>query len=128
MEDPSREILLIVDDNEGVRHLVSRWLERSGFRVLEAKDGSEAMDLLESERPELILADIRMPKIDGIELARIVKREYPETTVILMTAFSSPLTISRARKEGVDDYLEKPFTQEQVRQVVEEALQKRAPA
>jgi len=121
-----RKKLLIVDDNEGVRHLVSRWLERSGFQVLEARDGNEAVEVTAREHPEIVLADIRMPKIDGIELARILKREHPETKIILMTAYSSPLTISRARKEGVDDYLEKPFTQDQVQRAVMKIAEKKA--
>lgn len=106
--------LLIVDDNEGVRHLVSRWLERAGFRVEEASDGAEAVEMVRKNPPDVILADIRMPKIDGIELARIVKGEFPQVKIILMTAYSSPQTIAQARREGVDDYLEKPFTKDQV--------------
>ncbi|MDI6873585.1 response regulator [Candidatus Solincola sp.] len=106
--------LLIVDDNEGVRHLVSRWLERAGFHVEEASDGAEAVEMVRKEPPDVILADIRMPKIDGIELARIVKGEFPHVKIILMTAYSSPQTIAQAKREGVDDYLEKPFTKDQV--------------
>jgi CheY-like chemotaxis protein len=114
--------LLIVDDNEGVRHLVTRWLERAGFSVREAKDGAEAIEKVKEDPPAIILADIRMPKIDGIELARIIKSDYPEIKVILMTAYSSPQTIAQARREGVDDYLEKPFTKDQVERITLEAL------
>jgi CheY-like chemotaxis protein len=114
--------LLIVDDNEGVRHLVSRWLERAGFSVHEARDGAEAIDLVRKDPPDIILADIRMPKIDGIELARIVKSDYPGIKIILMTAYSSPQTIAQARREGVDDYLEKPFTKDQVERITMEVL------
>jgi CheY-like chemotaxis protein len=114
--------LLIVDDNEGVRHLVSRWLERAGFSVREAKDGAEAIEKVKEDPPAIILADIRMPKIDGIELARIVKSDYPHIKIILMTAYSSPQTIAQARREGVDDYLEKPFTKDQVERITLEAL------
>src|SRR4030042_3432591 len=114
--------LLIVDDNEGVRHLVSRWLERAGFSVREAKDGAEAIEKVKEDPPALLLADIRMPKIDGIELARIIKSDYPEIKIILMTAYSSPQTIAQARREGVDDYLEKPFTKDQVERITLEAL------
>ncbi len=109
--------LLIVDDNEGVRHLVSRWLERAGFSVSQAKDGAEAMEVIRSSPPDVVLADIRMPKINGLELARMVKRDFPSIKVVLMTAYSSPQTIAQARREGVDDYLEKPFTQDQVERV-----------
>jgi CheY-like chemotaxis protein len=114
--------LLIVDDNEGVRHLVSRWLERAGFVVREAKDGAEAIEKVKEDQPAIILADIRMPKIDGIELARIIKSDYPDIKIILMTAYSSPQTIAQARREGVDDYLEKPFTKDQVERITLEAL------
>lgn len=114
--------LLIVDDNEGVRHLVSRWLERAGFAVQEAKDGAEAVEMVRKDTPDIILADIRMPKIDGIELARIIKSEYPQMKIILMTAYSSPQTIAQARREGVDDYLEKPFTKDQVERITLEVL------
>jgi len=114
--------LLIVDDNEGVRHLVARWLERAGFSVREAGDGMEAVEMIRRETPDIVLADIRMPNMDGIELARIVKSEHPQVKVILMTAYSSPQTIAQARREGVDDYLEKPFTKDQVERIAREAL------
>jgi len=114
METRLEAKLLIVDDNEGVRHLVSRWLERAGFRVEEASDGAEAVEMVRKDPPDVILADIRMPKIDGIELARMVKSEFPHVKIILMTAYSSPQTIAQAKREGVDDYLEKPFTKDQV--------------
>ncbi len=114
--------LMIVDDNEGVRHLVSRWLERAGFSVSQAKDGAEALDLIKKDPPDIILADIRMPKINGLELARMVKRDFPDTKVVLMTAYSSPQTIAQAKREGVDDYLEKPFTQDQVEKTAREVM------
>jgi CheY-like chemotaxis protein len=123
MTEAENTKLLIVDDNEGVRHLVSRWLERAGFSVREAKDGAEAMEKVKEDAPAIILADIRMPKIDGIELARIVKSDYPNIKVILMTAYSSPQTIAQARREGVDDYLEKPFTKDQVERITLQALE-----
>jgi two-component system response regulator HydG len=88
--------LLIVDDNEGVRHLVSRWLEKAGFSVREAKDGAEAVEM--------------------------VKEDPPDIKIILMTAYSSPQTIAQARREGVDDYLEKPFTKDQVERITMETL------
>ncbi len=125
MDDGRNVKLLIVDDNEGVRHLVSRWLERAGFRVEEASDGAEAVELVRKNPPDVILADIRMPKLDGIELARIVKEEFPQIKVILMTAYSSPQTIAQARREGVDDYLEKPFTRDQVEKMALEIISRK---
>ncbi|MBC7248426.1 MAG: response regulator [Actinobacteria bacterium] len=122
MEKPSKAKLLIVDDNEGVRHLVSRWLERAGFAVEEARDGAEAVAMVRRNPPDVILADIRMPKMDGIELARVVKSEYPHVKIILMTAYSSPQTIAQARREGVDDYLEKPFTKDQVEKIATDVI------
>ncbi len=115
--------LLIVDDNEGVRHLVTRWLERAGFRVTQAKDGAEAMEMIRREPPDVVLADIRMPRINGLELARMIKRDFPSVKVVLMTAYSSPQTIAQAKREGVDDYLEKPFTQDQVEKTARAVLQ-----
>ena len=122
MEKPIKAKLLIVDDNEGVRHLVSRWLERAGFAVEEARDGAEAVAMVRRNPPDVILADIRMPKMDGIELARVVKSEYPQVKIILMTAYSSPQTIAQARREGVDDYLEKPFTKDQVEKIATDVI------
>ncbi len=115
--------LMIVDDNEGVRHLVSRWLERVGFIVSQAKDGADALDMIKKEPPDVIIADIRMPKISGLELARMVKRDFPDIKVVLMTAYSSPQTIAQAKREGVDDYLEKPFTQDQVEKIARGVLE-----
>lgn len=121
MEAP--EILIvIVDDNDGVRHLVSRWLTKSGFRVVEAQDGIEALHLLEQMKPRIVLADIRMPGMDGIALAQEIKKNDPECGIILMTAYSSPSIMTRAREHGVDDYLEKPFTRDQVFKVLKKYL------
>jgi CheY-like chemotaxis protein len=114
--------LMIVDDNEGVRHLVSRWLERAGFTVSQAKDGAEALEKIKQEPPDIVIADIRMPRINGLELTRMIKRDFPNIKVVLMTAYSSPQTIAQAKREGVDDYLEKPFTQDQVEKVARGVL------
>jgi CheY-like chemotaxis protein len=116
--------LMIVDDNEGVRHLVSRWLERAGFTVSQAKDGAEAMEIIRKAPPDVVLADIRMPKINGLELARMIKRDFPAVKVVLMTAYSSPQTIAQAKREGVDDYLEKPFTQDQVEKTARQVMER----
>ena len=69
--------LMIVDDNEGVRHLVSRWLERAGFSVSQAKDGAEALDLIKKDPPTSSWPTSACPRSTGLELARMVKRDFP---------------------------------------------------
>ena len=100
--------ILLVDDDPAMRRLPSVLLKREGFEILEASDGTEALEILKTETPDLILLDIMMPDMDGFEVCEAI-RENPRTAdipVIMLSAVSDQVRDSTIR---VDDYLTKPF-------------------
>jgi DNA-binding NtrC family response regulator len=102
--------ILIIDDEEIVRTSCRRILEPEGYAVKTADQGSHGLAILESHPIDLVLTDLMMPDIDGIEVLRSIKEKWPETEVIIMTGYGTVKTAVRAMKIGVFDYLEKPFT------------------
>jgi DNA-binding NtrC family response regulator len=120
-----RERLLIVDDEpEMVENLV-RLLRREGYRCLSAMDGKKAAEILEAQRPDLMLTDLKMPEMDGMDLLRRAHKIDPALPVIMITAFSTIESAVQAIREGAFDYLPKNFTADQLRVSVERALRQR---
>lgn len=101
--------VLVVDDEELVRTLLKNVLERDGFRVEIAPDGTDALKLLKEKKISLIISDIIMPKMSGTELLIKVKENYPNIPVILMTGQRLDFTKEEAINSGADDYITKPF-------------------
>jgi CheY-like chemotaxis protein len=120
--------VLIAEDEDVLRALCARALLSDGHEVKAARDGSEALDLLTREKGgfDLLLTDIRMPQMDGIELALAAGRDYPDPTIMLMTGFAD----QRERAHGLDaiihDVIAKPFSVAALRAAVTEALTVRA--
>lgn len=119
--------LLIVDDEEGVRSLVRMTLQSESYEILEASDGARALELAREHRPELILLDIAMPGVSGLEVCEELKRD-PETsgaTVVMLTARAQEVDRNRGEEVEADDYFTKPFSPmallEKVEQVFGEA-------
>ena len=112
MEDRIR--VLVVDDEEVVRHGYRRVLSADGFRVMSAGDGREALDLMGGDRFDVVLMDMRMPGMDGIELLRAIKDQWPESEVVVVTGYPSIETAKEAVKLGAYDYLAKPLVPEEV--------------
>jgi len=111
--------IMIVDDEMIVRESLLHWFEKNGHTVETTSSGLEALEKLERLPFELLLVDIKMPGMDGIELLGKVKEEYPDTIVIIMTAYGSIETAVRAMKMGAVDYLLKPFKPDQLSLVME---------
>ena len=111
--------IMIVDDEMIVRESLLHWFQKNGHTVETASSGFEALEKLERLPSELLLVDIKMPGMDGIELLGKVKEEYPDTIVIIMTAYGSIETAVRAMKMGAVDYLLKPFKPDQLSLVME---------
>ena len=88
MSQPAAGIL-VVDDEESNLKVLRRMLEKDGYSVILASSGPEALDILRTEQPELLLSDLRMPGMDGLELLRAARTVAPSTEVILMTAFGT---------------------------------------
>ena len=115
--------VLIADDDEFIRRLVVTTLEDvSGVRLVEARDGREAIDVASRERPALILLDVAMPSMDGIEACRRL-RSSPETSatpIVMLTAHAAEGDETRALEAGADRYLTKPFSPLDLLRIVDE--------
>ncbi len=116
------ETILIVDDDKSLREFLEIFLSQEGYKPLVAKDGHEALSLLEKHDVALVLSDIRMPEMDGVDLLRRIKQKDPDIPVILITAFASLETAVDAMKEGALDYITKPFQLDELREVIEQGL------
>lgn len=117
--------ILVVDDETIVRESLGDWLKEAGYQVLTAEDGHKALEVVEKERPGIMIADLVMPGMDGIELMRKAKARQPGIEVIIITAYASIPTAITAMKEGAYDYIEKPFCPERAELLVEKLSQYR---
>jgi UDP-3-O-[3-hydroxymyristoyl] N-acetylglucosamine deacetylase len=118
--------VLVVDDEAEIRASLRGVLNDEGIRVLEADDGSRALDLVRAEHPELVLVDVWMPGIDGIELLRRLQSEPERPEVIMISGHGNVETAVQATKLGAFDFIEKPFSIDALLQVVYRALEHRA--
>jgi CheY-like chemotaxis protein len=121
--------VLAIDDDAGIRRLVQLNLQRAGYRVSTAIDGVEALDRIREDRPDVLVLDITMPRLDGIELLRRLKAD-PSTSgirVVLLTAKSQDADIQEGERSGADIYIPKPFSPRQLIDAVAEALQRVKP-
>jgi two-component system response regulator PilR (NtrC family) len=114
--------ILVVDDDQGVREFLEIMMTREGYQVVTAGDAGKALSRCRKETFDLIITDLKMPKMDGIGFLKEVKQLSPETMVILITAFASGETAVNAMKEGAYDYIEKDFAIEDLKRIVRNAL------
>ena len=110
--------ILIVDDDARVRTSLAQALRDSASDVRVAEDGTRALGALAETPVDLIITDVRMPEMNGLELLRLIKERAPETAVVLMTAFDDLPTIATAMREGAEDFLVKPLDLHALRSVV----------
>ena len=120
-----RRRCLIADDEPRLRQVLTRLMQSDGFECLDAASGAEALALLEREPVMLVLTDLRMPQMDGIELLRHLRDRHPDTAVVMITAVAEVETAVKALALGATDYLTKPFHLEEVRARVAQALESR---
>ena len=120
-------LIMVVDDEPPIVRLVRAKLQADGFAVVTASRGEEALELLEDERPDLIILDVMMPGMDGFETLRRV-RERGQTPVILLTARSGDADKLRGLQGGADDYLAKPFNPDELSARVSAVLRRAAGA
>ena len=122
--DQSRPLVLVADDDHDILTLVSFRLERSGYQVIQARDGEEAVRLAVEREPDLAVLDVMMPKLDGYEATRQL-RDHATTSklpVILLTARVQEADVARGLEAGADDYVKKPFSPQELGQRVDAAL------
>ncbi len=116
--------LLIVDDEQSMRQLLTLVFGREGHKVRAAENGRRAMELLRAEPAELIVSDVKMPDMGGIELLRAARELLPDVALVLMTAFATVETAREAFKLGADDFIQKPFDIDELKLIVVKALEK----
>ncbi len=113
-EPPRVHTVLVVDDEAGVRHLMRHWLESRGYAVVIAADADEACNILRETRASVAVCDLRMPGHDGLWLTDRLRREHPETAVIIATGVNDVEAAVEGLRQGVVDYLTKPFDRERL--------------
>jgi nitrogen regulation protein NR(I) len=117
--------VLVVDDEKGVCHSFKKVLGRQGYDVITANDGLEAIEKTGQEQPSVVVMDVSMPRMDGLETLQKLKSKYPELTIIMMTAHSTSDRAITAMKFGAYDYLTKPFDNAQLIALIEKAIMDR---
>ncbi|MCX7912445.1 MAG: response regulator [Dehalococcoidales bacterium] len=122
---PLREKILIVDDEAAVRRSLRKWLTRSGFFCEEAASAEEALANLRREPADLVILDIMMPGVSGVQLLPRIKKLYPDTAVVMATAVVEPNTIVECMKNGAYDYVTKPFDLDQLTASIQKVLKRR---
>ncbi len=118
--------ILIVDDEQSYRQLLSLVFEEQGNSIRTAMNGRQALELLQTEPADVIISDVKMPDMDGIEMLRAVRETLPDVGVILMTAYASVETAREAFKLGADDFIQKPFDVEELKLIVRKTIEKQA--
>jgi DNA-binding response OmpR family regulator len=120
-------IILAADDDEDILELVTFRLERSGYTVLQARDGEEALQLALEKKPDLAVLDVMMPKMDGFELTRRLRAEESTSRIpiILLTARAQDSDLQQGFDVGADDYIRKPFSPQELRARVQSILGRR---
>ncbi len=115
--------VLVVDDDESLRRVTQVQLEEEGYTVMTAASGGEARTILMRHPQDLVITDLNMPGISGVDLLKHIRAEYPETTVVLVTAFGTVESAIEAMKVGAYDYLTKPVNPDSLRLIVAKALE-----
>src|ERR1041384_1010153 len=122
---PDRANCLIVDDEPRLRQILLMLMRADGFQCVEAGNGIEALEQLSRQAITLVLTDMEMPKMGGIELLKQVRSKYPDVAVVLITGNADVETAVGALSLGAMDYITKPFQLEEVRARVHQALERR---
>lgn len=115
--------ILIVDDEENVRYSFRKFYRSSGYEIIEAVNGLEAISVVNRHKPDLVLMDIEMPGLSGLEAIQRIRQLQPDIPVVIITAFGTSERVISAMKHGAFEYLEKPFDVERLKTVLNEALE-----
>ncbi len=120
MAEKSR--VLVVDDEEALRYLLSTELAAEGYEVETAGDGDEAIEAIKQKDYDVVLLDIKMPRVDGFEVLRFIKQNKPEIKVIMLTAYADVKNAIEALKLGASDFVSKPYDLEDILTSINRAL------
>ena len=117
--------ILVVDDQEANRITLQRILEREDWKVSQASDGQAGLDQVRTNAPDVVVTDLKMPGLNGLELLKAIRTVRPEVEVILMTAYGTVETAVDAMKVGAYDYVTKPLKRNEIVSSVRKALEKK---
>ncbi|MFP4379308.1 MAG: PleD family two-component system response regulator [Candidatus Sumerlaeia bacterium] len=119
-----KPVIMVADDEEDIKSVLEMFLEAAGYDVVSAYDGLDAIEKIRESKPDLVLMDIMMPLIDGIEVVRQMKADdaIKDIPVIMLTAAAKSDMVDKAIQAGAVDYIQKPFEPEQVQGVIEKTL------
>src|SRR6187431_1125432 len=120
-----RPRVLVVDDEKFIRDIIADFLGMEGYIVRTAEDGVSATNELERARYDMIISDLKMPKMGGLELLKEVAKTHPDTLTVIMTGFGTVETAIDAMKRGAYDYILKPFKVEEIVHIVQRGLEKK---
>lgn len=115
--------IVIIDDDDSLRRVLEYSLQVAGYAVAAAASGEEGLALCSEQRPDLVISDLQMPGMDGMQVLQDVKRQHPETPIIMITAFGTVELAVAAMKAGAYDYLTKPFNRDELQITVAKALE-----
>jgi DNA-binding NtrC family response regulator len=118
------ETILVVDDDPDIREVLKDRLESLGYRVLVASNGQEGLELLEKQSPQIVLLDIEMPGLSGLEVLKEIRKKEIDVTVVMITAYATIERAVHAMKEGAYDFIPKPFEPEHIALTVRKALER----
>src|ERR671935_670259 len=121
----AQRTILVADDDASIRSLLKQLLSDEGYSVVEATTGSEVVDKVKDVNPDLVIMDVRMPELDGIEALSKLKVSSPKTSVLIMTAFGSSNNAIRAMELGAFDYITKPFELDKISHTVKRVIEYR---
>ncbi|MBU3114565.1 response regulator [Clostridium lacusfryxellense] len=119
--------VLVVDDTKNIRTLLSIYLKLNGYEVLMASNGHEALSIIDTESVDLIFLDIKMPQLSGTEVLRIIRAKGIIAPVVIMTAFATVKNAIDCTKLGAITYLQKPFTTDKVKTILDNIMIERNP-
>jgi len=114
--------ILVIDDQESMRFIISHMLEEKGHQVKSAEDGDQALALLANKSFDLVLADVNMPRLNGLEFLKAVKEKYPKTRVVFITGILEETARIGSENLGLDGLILKPFEKSAALEVIEKVL------
>jgi two-component system cell cycle response regulator DivK len=118
--DEPRRTILIVDDFDDTRLLLRTWLQKKGYRVVEAENGNRAVAAAESNRPDLIIMDVEMPELDGLAATRKIRKltNFREVPIVAVSAYGADQYRDHAIAAGCDEYVSTPFEPEELERLI----------
>ncbi|MBP3952765.1 response regulator [Bacillus sp. YZJH907-2] len=114
--------ILVVDDQYGIRVLLCEILQKDGYQMHDAANGVQALKIVEKEQPDLVLLDMKIPGMDGLEILKHIKEDHPQINVIMMTAYGELNLINEAMSLGAITHFAKPFDIDDIRAVIKESI------